>query len=146
MLLSVAALLATTLSLRATAFPNPDPATDTLMKRYAPGWCGMHVTQYQQNEGPNSSTGDDSNYRLTVTLKDATGAAVGGVALADVRYGGTVDVTSQLPAVMLATVLYNDNDPIGFAYNGQNFASDSPQCSFGKYDGGARNGDCGFTC
>ncbi|KAF6222022.1 hypothetical protein HO133_001990 [Letharia lupina] len=35
---------------------------------YAPGWCGVHVIQYQLNQGPGTDT---SHYRLTVTIFDS---------------------------------------------------------------------------
>ncbi|KAH8818866.1 hypothetical protein DL96DRAFT_1684436 [Flagelloscypha sp. PMI_526] len=86
---------------------------------FASGYCGMHVTQI--------FIGD------SVGPKDAP-ANVG------------IDVTSKLPFVMIVTAQNVDDDPIKFAYAGQNFDSNAAQCSVGGYDSGKREMDCGFTC
>ena len=38
---------------------------------YAPGWCGIHVTQYQKNEPGNSATSNSPDYILSVCVFDA---------------------------------------------------------------------------
>jgi len=129
-------ILAAALALSASALPSNNA------KRYVPGWCGMHIQQYQIGEGP----GDTSQYRLTIELFDANHAPLGGVNTANVPDGGSVDVGSALPNVYIAAVAYVDSDPVLFAYGGQKFDSSSPQCSMGEYDNGSRQGDCGFTC
>ena len=133
----------TALALGVSALPNPLIADSTIAKRYVPGWCGAHIIQYQLNEGPGSDT---SVYRLTIELKDANGADLGGVNTVEAPSGVEIDVDSDLPAVFIATTGYKDSDPIQFAYNGEGWDSTSDQCSLGGYAGGSRQIDCGFTC
>lgn len=64
---SMTTILAAALAFHATALPTPDPNANTLevssapsiilAKRYAGGWCGMHIVQYQKNEGPYGPSG-----------------------------------------------------------------------------------------
>lgn len=118
---------------------------DQKCSSYTPGWCGVHVTQYQKNEGP----GDDiENYRFTVVLKDADGKPVGEQDYVSIPSGETSSFTSTLPWTFDLTAPNVDDDAIWMAYGDQSFTSnDQPHsCNFGSYDGGKREGDCGFTC
>ena len=130
------AILTTALALSASALPSVN-------KRYVPGWCGAHIQQFQKNEGPGPNTAD---YRFTIELKDANGAPIGGANTAPVANGQSLDIDSELPDVFVVTAGFVDNDPVTFAYAGQHWDSSSSQCSFGAYDSGSRQGDCGFTC
>ena len=134
--ITTTAIIAAALALTASAAPSME-------KRYASGWCGVHVQQFQKNEGPGDDT---SEYRLSIELKDANGADLNGVSEAPVADGMSLDLDSPLPAVFITRVGYLDDDALSFAYNGEEFNSGSPQCSFGGYSGGSRQGDCGFTC
>lgn len=117
--------------------------TALVQKRYAAGWCGVHVTQHQKNEPDNPS----GNYKLDIQIKDAGGAQIGGVGGADAPTNQGVGVTSQLPAVLIVTTGAVDDDSVLFDYNGAHWGSnDQAHCSFGRYDSGKREGDCGFTC
>lgn len=109
---------------------------------YAPGWCGMHVIQYQK---PNPVT---DNYRLDIRIFDAAGFEIGQLYGADAPGGVGVGVTSALPYVLIATTGNIDDDAVLFAYAGQNWGSNDQEhhCNFGAYDSGSRQGDCGFTC
>ena len=140
-LISVAAF-----SLGAFARPQPADSSTHLAKRYAPGWCGVHVTQYQKNEGPSNSPSGNSEYRLDVTLKDALQDVVGGVNLLSLAGGTFSGIDSQLPNVFEVEVGANDGEPVRFQYAGQAWGSDGSQCGQGSYDSGSRNIDCGFTC
>lgn len=115
---------------------------------YLPGYCGVHVTQYQKNEGPAAANGGvgTSNYRFDITIFDEIQVQVGQVLLANAPGGVGVGVTSALPWVLIVTALNVDEDPVRFAYAGSAWDSNSPQCSVGKYDSGSRNMDCGFPC
>ena len=105
----------------------------------------MHVTQYQKNEGPGDHT---ENYRFSVTLKDADGNVVGGQDLVSIPSGETSSFTSALPWTFDLTAPNVDGDAVWMAYAGQHFTSNDQEhhCNFGAYDGGKREGDCGFTC
>lgn len=108
---------------------------------FVPGWCGVHVIQYQK---PDPST---DNYSLDVKIYDAGGNAIGQVDGADAPAGVGVGVTSALPYVLIVTAQNVDDDAVLFAYGGQNWDSKTePQCNFGSYDSGYRQGDCGFNC
>ncbi|KAL2055058.1 hypothetical protein ABVK25_004880 [Lepraria finkii] len=113
---------------------------------YYPGNCGVHVVQYQKNEGAPDSTGGTSNYRFDILIKDDQGELVGELDYADAPGGQGVDVDSALPEVLIVTAQNVDSDPVQFAYAGQSWDSNSGQCSVGGYDSGSRQIDCGFTC
>ena len=142
---TVAALLsAATFSL--CAFARPSLATSALNKRYVTGWCGLHVTQYQKNEGPAGSDGGTSEYRLDLTIFDAVQDPIGGVSKLSVPGGVFTGIDSQLPDVLEVLVGGADAQPVRFQYNGQAWTSADGQCSTGDYDSGSRNIDCGFNC
>ena len=144
---TTAALLSVaTFSLGAFARPQPADSSSHLAKRYASGWCGVHVTQYQKNEGPSSSSSGNSEYRLDVTLKDALQDVVGGVTLLSLPGGIFSGIDSQLPAVFEVEVGANDDEPVQFQYAGQAWASSGSQCGVGSFDSGSRQIDCGFNC
>lgn len=141
------------------ADPDSTPGVGT---GYYPGNCGVHVKQvsfiyplvcyllkikqYQKNEGDPDSTGGTSNYRFDIQMKDDQGELVGELDYADAPGGQGVDVDSALPVVLIVTAQNVDDDPVKFAYGDQSWDSNSDQCSVGKYDSGARQMDCGFTC
>ena len=135
-----------TFSLGAFARPQPADSSTHLAKRYAPGWCGVHVTQYQKNKGASNSPSGNSEYRLDVALKDALQDAVGGVTLLSLPGGTFSDIDSQLPNAFGVEVGAIDTEPVRFQYAGQAWDSNSAQCSVGGYDSGSRQMDCGFTC
>ena len=144
---TIAALLSVaTFSLGALARPQPADSSTHLEKRYASGWCGVHITQYQKNIGPSNSGSGNSEYRLDVSLKDALQDIVGGVSLLSLPGGTFSGIDSQLPNVFEVEVGANDGEPVQFQYAGQAWASDGSQCSVGGFDNGVRNMDCGFNC
>ena len=72
---SMKALCVTALSLQAIALPAPEVALEvssssvkTIEKRYAAGRCGVHVTQYQKNEGPNGPSGESPFHADIISL------------------------------------------------------------------------------
>lgn len=111
----------------------------------ATGWCGLHVTQYQKNEGPGLNT---ENYRFSVTIRDAKQVIVGDEEYLSIPSGMTTQLgTKPLQYTLGLTAPNVDADPIAFAYAGQTWdTNDSSHCKMGKYDNGKREGDCGFTC
>lgn len=115
---------------------------------YTPGWCGVHVVQYQKNEGPGSDTAD---YRLTVTIFDGQQVEIGASndTLVDAPTGEFVSFSSKLPSPLGIQAGATDDDPLWFNYPGQsNWQTGDQQhhCNFGAYDSGSRQGDCGFSC
>ena len=152
----VAALLsAATFSLCAFALPPPPPPLallysdvnfTTIDKRIVTGWCGVHITQYQKNEGPVGSDGSNSEYRLDVSLYDAAQDPMGSISLLSLPGGNYEDIHSQLPDTLDVLVGGTDDQPIRFRYGGQAWTSADGQCRVGAYDSGIRNMDCGFSC
>lgn len=134
------AILLAVSAFEAAALPK---AATTMEKRYTAGWCGVHIVQYQKND---PASGNQPQYHLDITLKDAIGSNIGGLADVTATPGVAVDVTSQLPEVFEVTIGFADSDSIQFHYGGQFWASLPPQCHFGGYQDGNRKGDCGFTC
>ena len=143
---TTALLSVATFSLGAFAYPQPADRSLHLAKRYAPGWCGVHVTQYQKNEGPSGSSSGNSEYRLDVSLKDALQDVVGGVTLLSLPGGTFSGIDSQLPNVFEVEVGGVDSEPVLFQYTGQSWSSNDGQCSVGGFDSGSRQIDCGFNC
>ena len=126
--------------------PQPAAISNPLTKRYIPGSCGVHVKQYQKNEGPAGSDGGTSEYRLDVYLYDDIQDPIGSVLLLSIPGGVYETIDSQLPDAFEVLVGGTDGQPVFFQYNGQAWDSDSTQCSVGGYDGGSRQMDCGFSC
>lgn len=105
---------------------------------YAPGWCTFHVVQYQKGNPAVDP------YHYDIWIKDANRKMVGEVKKAPGT--GPINITSKLPLVFIAESGKEDHSPIVFKYGDQTFDSNSAQCSFGGYEDGNRDGDCGFTC
>ena len=122
--------------------PVPDPPSGGA---YATGWCGVHVTQYQKHEANSNPTGD---YKLDITIKDASGATIGTNYGAVAPNGVGVGVTSKLPWVLVVTAQAVDDDAVLFRYADQAWGSNDQEhhCNFGGYEDGNRDGDCGFQC
>ena len=135
-----------------SAFARPPPPTQsnadlsTLDKRYVPGWCDVHIQQYQKDEGPVGSDGGTSEYRLDLNLFDNAQDPIGGVSKLSVPGGIFTGIDSQLPAVFEVLVGGADQQPVMFQYDGQAWTTADNQCSVGNYDSGSRNIDCGFNC
>ncbi|KAF2679415.1 hypothetical protein K458DRAFT_314286, partial [Lentithecium fluviatile CBS 122367] len=90
-------------------------------KGYAPGWCGVHVKQYQK---PKPSK---DQYAFEVTINDAN--------------------EGKLPYKVDIYTGAIDTDPVRFAYAGQTWDSNNQsRCSVEAYDNNVRQMDCGFTC
>ncbi|KAH8157824.1 hypothetical protein CIB48_g10430 [Xylaria polymorpha] len=127
------------ISLTLAGFSYGSPASVS-KRAFAPGACGIHVTQWQKNENKVGGA-----YLFDVIIKDAIGAIVGGqnsLAIGDFNSGS---VPSELPYVVVISTGSVDSDPVQFAYAGSHFSS-SAGCSTGGYEGGNREMDCGFTC
>ena len=112
---------------------------------FDPGWCGVHITQYQKNEGPGFNM---ENYRFDITLYDGDQELVGEQDLLSIPSGQTNQVGSTLPYTFGVTAPDTDDEAVYMSYNGQSWGSNDQDhhCSFGAYDSGARSGDCGFSC
>lgn len=109
------------------------------------GWCGVHVTQYQKNEGPGMSP---EHYRFSVNIKDADGNPIGEHDLVPIVDDESADFGSLLPYQFVIDAPDVDEDAIWMHYKNQHFTSNDQEhhCDFGAYDGGKREGDCGFSC
>ncbi|KAH3919234.1 hypothetical protein HBH56_030490 [Parastagonospora nodorum] len=112
---------------------------------YHGGWCGVHIRQYQKNQGEGIDT---SVYRFDVELFDGDQEVVGDYELAGIPSGQTKQFGSRLPMTFGIKAPDVDGDAVYMSYNGQSWGSNDQEhhCNFGKYDGGHRDGDCGFSC
>ncbi|KAH8802294.1 hypothetical protein DL96DRAFT_1633956 [Flagelloscypha sp. PMI_526] len=91
--------------------------------------------------------GAEDNYKLDIKLFDSVQTPIGATDCPqDAPANVPINLDSKLPFVMIVTAQNIDDDPIKFAYAGQNFDSNAGQCSVGRYDSGKREMDCGFTC
>ncbi|KAH8809633.1 hypothetical protein DL96DRAFT_1821880 [Flagelloscypha sp. PMI_526] len=96
---------------------------------FAPGFCGMHVTQFQK---PDPSK---DNYKLDIKLFDSVQTPIGATdGPQDAPANVPINLDSKLPFVMIVTAQNIDDDPIKFAYAGQNFDSNAGQCSVGRHN------------
>ena len=136
---TAAAVLLATLGLT-SALPSPS-SSSTLQRRYVAGWCGLHIVQHQKNED-----GTGADYKYDVRIYDAIQAEIGGTNGLDIPDYQSATVDSQLPYGVVLTSGALDADPIGLAYAGEDWTTNSGQCSVGGYQDGTRNIDCGFTC
>ena len=124
----------------ADADADDDSASD------ARGRCGVHITQYQKHKGPPGN--DMCHYRFDVYLYDAHGKQIGGTKLLSVPGGSTRSVNSVLPHTFHVTAGNVDDDAVFMTYANQSWGSNDQEhhCTFGSYDCGNRDGDCGFAC
>ncbi|KAL8691243.1 MAG: hypothetical protein Q9218_003483 [Villophora microphyllina] len=113
-----------------------DSDSTSTVSNYTPGWCGVHVTQYQK-QNPNDPS---SHYHLDVTIYDAAQKEIGKVTNQDAPGAQGVDVTSALPYVLIVTAQNVDADAVLFKYTDQSWGSnDQPHhCNFGNFGGGNR--------
>jgi hypothetical protein len=112
---------------------------------WRPGWCGMHVVQYQKPY-PNDP---NSVYSFDLQIQDANGNEIGksGDRLF-IKGGEAKGMSSKLPFQVSIKPGAVDDDALWFYYGDQAFTSNDQEhhCNFGAYDNGSRRGDCGFTC
>ena len=135
--------------------PPATPPTPPAPPTFAPGWCGMHVIQYQKNEdsGPNANSPE---YMIDVSIFDANQQPI---QIYDCNLCGTTDRTialngapndikTDLPVDMIITLGAVDDDAILFQYGNQNWGSNDQEhySNWGAYDNGKREGDTGFSC
>jgi hypothetical protein len=109
---------------------------------WRPGWCGLHVTQHQKADPAKD------NYVFDVKLFDDNGSEIGKEDGINLPTDQQHPVSSKLPMTITVKAPATDGDAIWFFYGSNSWTSnDQPhQCNFGPYDGGKREGDCGFTC
>ena len=104
---------------------------------YAPGQCGVHITQYQKPEP------SKDEYSLAAQVFDANEDEVARV---DKTVGPKLRITSKLPKAVTVTAKAVDGDALTVEYDGIPFDTVSPFCVVGGYDSGKREIDCGFLC
>lgn len=75
---------------------------------YAPGWCGLHVTQHQKV----NQSDPNSHYQFDITIKDNNEDVIGSVSGADTLANIGIGVTSKLPWVVVVTAQNVDEDPV----------------------------------
>ena len=118
----------------------------------------MHIVQHQLESNSNG------HYHLDITLYDARNVynksecatVIGGIRNVTVLPDVTFNLPSRLPKMFQVEIptSYVDATPIVMRYDGQVWNSSTTSadgqndemiiCSFGKYDHGSRQGDCGF--
>jgi hypothetical protein len=118
-------------------FPGLDSNGPVNDRGYRPGWCGVHVTQYQK---PDPSK---DGYALEARIMDANQNEIGN---SGGKQGARLSFASKLPQAFVVNSRAVDADPLDFEYNGAKWDSNSKDCKVGVYDKGKRQMDCGFTC
>lgn len=117
---------------------------------YKPGWCTMHVVQWQRNEN-----GVGADYAFDVLIYDADQKQIGLVAKAPIDpVTKSLSVTSVLPYTVEIRAPGADEDPVQFAYADQAWDGNDRtvhQSNMGTgpedgYENGNREGDMGFNC
>ena len=114
---------------------------------YAPGVCGLHISQYQMNTVANPN----GFYIIDVRINDADRRILTNETHLNAAAPGSI--LTVLPHPLSITLSNNPNGvnndamPIVFDYDTQHWdSSQSPQCTMGAYDHGVRQGDCTFSC
>ena len=118
---------------------------------YTPGWCTMHVVQWQRNEN-----GVGADYAFDVLIYDADKQEIGLVSKASIDpTTKSLSVNSNLPYTVDITAAGADADPVQFKYADQSWDSndrgDDHQSNMATtanngYENGKREGDMRFTC
>lgn len=143
------------------AYPGPTQFVNTYSKaaaaapttaptpNYATGVCGMHITQYQRNEKDSNPTND---YQLEVNVKDAKGAEAANLPKMSAPQDKPLTMNGLKTPMTIRLGGYKDDKAKGedsviyFAYDGQNFDTESLKCHKGGYEDGNRDMDCNFNC
>jgi hypothetical protein len=123
---------------RGQNFKGLDSNKPTNDRDYAPGLCGIHVTQYQK---PDPSK---DQYSFTARIMDSNQNEIGNSGGKQV--GPIIVLTTKLPKTFTITGRAVDADPVGLGYDGATSDSNAPACSVGAYDSGKREMDCSFQC
>ncbi|KAF2826947.1 hypothetical protein CC86DRAFT_466719 [Ophiobolus disseminans] len=121
-------------------FPGFDSDGPTNSRGYRPGWCGVHVTQYQK---PDPSK---DQYTLEARVVDANQNEIGS---SGGKKGSKLVFNSKLWLPFVINSRAVDADPLDFEYDNVRWNSNDSKdhhCSVGNYDHGKREIDCGFTC
>ncbi len=103
-------------------------------KRYAPGRCGLHITQY----------GADP-YGIDVIIKDNEGSPIGNLLRTNFN-NSPINIDSQLPYVLVVTEGGAKDWNLYFAYGADSWSSADDRCKVGGWDGNNRQMDCGWAC
>lgn len=115
-----------------------------IQNKWTPGWCTMHVVQYQKADP------SKDNYRWDVTIFDASKppVAIGRVESVQASGGTGIPIKSRLPHYVVLIPGQQDRDAVFFDYGRQHWGSNDQEhhSNFGKYDKGKREGDTGFAC
>ena len=121
---------------------------------YVPGWCGIHVKQYQKNE-PDGDHPNSPDYVFAVNIFDSKGNLINsdppgsgnGVSVV-APANQPQSLNSALPLVLKIIAGNVDDDAVLFEYGDQHWGSNDQEhhSNFGAYDSGKREGDTGFTC
>ena len=101
---------------------------------YAPGWCGVHFTWYQQ-------TADITSNYLDIAIRDANKVLIGEAYYVEAPANQTVSIDSKLPSVFEVTV-QSDELPLLGMYEGGSME----QCICDAFQDGFKMCNCGFTC
>ncbi|KAF2828923.1 hypothetical protein CC86DRAFT_287247, partial [Ophiobolus disseminans] len=128
--------------MRGMNFPGLDSNKPTNARDYAPGWCGVHVTQFQK---PNPAK---DGYRLEAKIFDANQNEIGNSVAAG-KTGSKIVFNSKLPMPFVVNSRAVDADPLDFEYGPERWDSNEQaahHCKMGAYDNGKRDMDCGFRC
>ncbi|KAI3331439.1 hypothetical protein HD806DRAFT_529232 [Xylariaceae sp. AK1471] len=139
MQLTIAAIAIITAALAAAS-----PVSSIAPRKYMPGHCGVHVTQWRKNLSWNE-VGDD--YQYDVSIKDGFNRWLNATIRLAIPDLETANVYSDLPAPLKIYGGVIDSDPVVFEYIGFKFSSSQKQyCSTGRYTQDTRDMDCGFSC
>jgi hypothetical protein len=125
---------------RGMNFPGLDSDKPVNDRGFAPGWCGVHVTQYQK---PDPSK---DQYSLEAKVIDANQNEIGS---SGGKQGAKLVFDSKLRLPFVVSSGAVDADPLYFEYDNVKWDSKDTathHCSVGSYDNGKREMDCGFTC
>lgn len=126
--------------------PNSDGVSPSVNQQgYAPGWCGIHISQYQKND---LAANPLPEYQAAISIFDGAGNALAYATKQPID--PAIIIKSKLPYDLIVADS-SKGDDLCFWYGDQYWCTDDTNvhhCVMGGWDGAtkARQGNCGFSC
>ena len=137
--------------------PAPKPADKPSAGKFKPGWCTMHVTQWQKNTDDGAHP-HSPEYNIDVEIFDGADPPKPlylydcdgcGTKATTVALNGAPNVyNTVLPNRVIVVVGAKDEDVVKFEYGDQKWDSNDQvhHSNFGPFEDQKRQGDTGFSC
>ena len=114
---------------------------------FAPGWCTLHMIQYQKNQADIGNA-----YAFSLVLKDNDKKIIGQITKQPLEgtAPGVLNMPSNLPYMLVLKTRDADDDWVQFEYSADRWNTNPEdyggRCTSGGFENGNRESDCGFQC